>query len=57
MKVIFSDFDGTLTVASGKLGASFFELLELIEQNQAELVVVSGRSLSWGHFLLTHFPI
>lgn len=56
MKVIFSDFDGTLTVG-GKLGASFFELIELIEKNKSELVIVSGRSLSWGHFLLTHFPL
>lgn len=56
MKVIFSDFDGTLTIGE-KLGASFFELLELIEKNKAELVIVSGRSISWGHFLLTHFPL
>lgn len=56
MKIVFSDFDGTLTV-NGKLGAVFFELLELIEKNDSELVIVSGRSLSWGHFLLTHFPL
>ena len=56
MKIVFSDFDGTLTV-NGKLGAVFFELLDLIEKNGSELVVVSGRSLSWGHFLLTHFPL
>ncbi len=56
MKIIFSDFDGTLT-NNGKLGAVFFELLDLIERNNSELVVVSGRSLSWGHFLLTHFPL
>lgn len=56
MKIIFSDFDGTLTI-NGKLGAVFFDLLELIEKNNSELVIVSGRSLSWGHFLLTHFPL
>lgn len=56
MKIIFSDFDGTLT-NNGKLGAVFFELLSLIEENKSELIVVSGRSLSWGHFLLTHFPL
>lgn len=56
MKIVFSDFDGTLT-NNGKLGAVFFELLELIEKNNSELVIVSGRSLSWGHFLLTHFPL
>lgn len=56
MKIVFSDFDGTLT-NNGKLGAVFFDLLNIIEANQSELVIVSGRSLSWGHFLLTHFPL
>jgi len=56
MKIVFSDFDGTLTY-NGKLGAIFFDLLSLIEANQSELIIVSGRSLSWGHFLLTHFPL
>lgn len=54
MKVIFSDFDGTLT-NNGKLGAIFFDIISIIEQHKSELVIVSGRSLSWGHFLLTHF--
>lgn len=56
MKIVFSDFDGTLT-NNGKLGAVFFKILELIEKSESELVVVSGRSVSWGHFLLTHFPL
>ncbi|MBT4790012.1 MAG: HAD family phosphatase [Halobacteriovoraceae bacterium] len=56
MKIIFSDFDGTLT-NNGKLGAVFFDLLNLIDKNKSELVIVSGRSLSWGHFFLTHFPL
>lgn len=56
MKIVFSDFDGTLT-QHGKLGAIFFDLLNLVEANQSELVIVSGRSVSWGHFLLTHFPL
>lgn len=56
MKVIFSDFDGTLT-HNGHLGAVFFDLLNLIEKNKSELIIVSGRSLSWGHFFLTHFPL
>lgn len=56
MKIVFSDFDGTLT-NNGKLGAIFFDLLSLIENNESELVIVSGRSLSWGHFFLTHFPL
>lgn len=56
-KIIFSDFDGTLTDASGMVRDSFFELLSLLQEHEAKLVIVSGRSLSWGHFLLTHFPI
>lgn len=56
MKIVFSDFDGTLT-NNGNLGAVFFELITLIEANLSELVIVSGRSLSWGHFFLTHFPL
>lgn len=56
MKIVFSDFDGTLT-NNGKLGAVFFDILNLIEKNESELIIVSGRSLSWGHFFLTHFPI
>lgn len=56
MKIVFSDFDGTLT-QNGKLGAVFFELLNLVSANQSEIVIISGRSVSWGHFLLTHFPL
>lgn len=56
MKIVFSDFDGTLT-NNGKLGAVFFELLDLIQKNNSELIIVSGRSVSWGHFLVTHFPL
>ena len=56
MKIVFSDFDGTLT-SNGHLGAVFFDIIKLIEKNNSELVIVSGRSLSWGHFFLTHFPL
>lgn len=54
--IFFSDFDGTLTL-EGKLTREFFEIIELIKHHGHELVIVSGRSLSWGHFLLTHFPL
>ncbi len=56
MKIVFSDFDGTLT-QKGKIGPLFFNILDLVHSNGAEFVVVSGRSISWGHFLLTHFPL
>jgi HAD superfamily hydrolase (TIGR01484 family) len=56
MSLIFSDFDGTLTLHES-LSPVFFDVLQCIQENKAELVVVSGRSVSWGHFLLTHFPL
>ena len=54
--IIFSDFDGTLTKDNRELSLEFFEILETIKNLNSELVIVSGRSLSWGHFFLTHFP-
>ncbi|MBL7663647.1 MAG: HAD family phosphatase [Bacteriovoracaceae bacterium] len=56
MKIIFSDFDGTLT-HNRMLGSQFFDILNLTHKNNAEFIVVTGRSISWGHFLLTHFPM
>ncbi|MBD66348.1 MAG: hypothetical protein CME62_14150 [Halobacteriovoraceae bacterium] len=53
---IFSDFDGTLTT-NGELGTVFFDILNETKRLNSELIIVSGRSLSWGHFFLTHFPI
>lgn len=54
-KIIFSDFDGTLTYKE-ELGPVFFNIITLLESKKAPLVIVTGRSLSWGHFLLTHIP-
>jgi HAD superfamily hydrolase (TIGR01484 family) len=54
--IFFSDFDGTLTI-DGDLTRDFFDIIELLEKHGHELVIVSGRSLSWGHFFLTHFPL
>lgn len=55
--IIFSDFDGTLTKEGRELTRDFFEIIDLIHKNKNELIIVSGRSISWGHFLLTHFPL
>jgi HAD superfamily hydrolase (TIGR01484 family) len=55
--IFFSDFDGTLTKEGKELTREIFDIIELIKKNNHELVIVSGRSLSWGHFLLTHFPL
>ncbi len=55
--IFFSDFDGTLTMEGRELTREFFDIMELIKTKSHELVIVSGRSLSWGHFFLTHFPL
>jgi HAD superfamily hydrolase (TIGR01484 family) len=55
--IFFSDFDGTLTEEGSGLTREFFEIIDLIHKNGHELVIVSGRSISWGHFFLTHFPL
>lgn len=52
-KLIFSDFDGTLTLGD-ELGPSFFTFLDLLKKNDIPLVIVTGRSKSWGHFFMTH---
>lgn len=55
-KLIFSDFDGTLTL-NGQLSPEFFHVLDLVKTQDIPFVIISGRSLSWGHFLLSHTPI
>ena len=56
IKIVFSDFDGTLTHGH-ELRSSFFEVLNECKRLNAELVITTGRSLSWGHYFLTHFPM
>ena len=51
-KIVFSDFDGTLTEQGDSL---VFFMPETIKKNGSKLVIVTGRPLSWAHFLLTHF--
>ena len=55
-KLVFSDFDGTLT-KQGKFSPAFFDVLELIKTNESDLIIVTGRPLSWAHFLITHFDL
>jgi HAD superfamily hydrolase (TIGR01484 family) len=55
--IFFSDFDGTLTGEDKELTGHFFDIINYIQDNNHELIIVSGRSISWGHFLLTHFPL
>ncbi|MCR9203788.1 MAG: HAD-IIB family hydrolase [Halobacteriovoraceae bacterium] len=53
-KIVFSDFDGTLTLHE-ELRVSFFEIISLLKSQNLPLVIVTGRSKSWAHFLLSHF--
>lgn len=55
-KVVYSDFDGTLTEGHF-LSPLFFEVLDHLEKSKTPLIITTGRSLSWGHFFLTHFPL
>ena len=55
-KIIFSDFDGTLTDRA-LCALIFFEVFELSHRLGAEFVVVTGRPLSWSHFLMSHTPM
>ena len=54
-KIIFSDFDGTLTLKQA-LTPVFFDILNLAEENNIPFIIVTGRSKSWAHFFLSHFP-
>jgi HAD superfamily hydrolase (TIGR01484 family) len=53
-RVIFSDFDGTLTLGHD-LSREFFEVLDWCHQKKCPLIINTGRSLQWGLFFLTHF--
>ncbi len=53
-KIIFSDFDGTLTKGT-EFTPRFFDILSLCKSHSIPLIIVTGRSLSWAHFLITHF--
>ncbi len=52
-KIVLSDFDGTLTDHT-ELGPIFFDIISFLKQRKIPLLIVTGRSISWGHFLLTH---
>ena len=49
--IVFSDFDGTLTDHT-EFSPAFFEILSLLKEQNTPLVIVTGRSLSWAHFLI-----
>lgn len=53
-KIIFSDFDGTLTEGH-RMSRLFFDTLDLCEKHEIPFVVVTGRSVQWAYFTLTHF--
>ena len=55
-KIVYSDFDGTLT-DHNRMSPIFFEILDLCKSKKLPFVIVTGRSLSWAHFLMTHFDL
>ncbi len=54
-ELIFSDFDGTLTVGND-MSPIFFDLLTFLDKKNVPLIIITGRSISWSHFFLSHFP-
>lgn len=55
-RIVFSDFDGTMTV-NEQMVPLFFDILSLLNSHNIPLVIVTGRSQAWGHFFLTHFDM
>lgn len=53
-KIIFSDFDGTLTDHT-EFSPKFLDIINLLNSKKIPLIIVTGRSVSWAHFFLTHF--
>lgn len=53
-KIVFSDFDGTLTDHT-EFSPTFLDILTQLKAQEVPLIIVTGRSISWAHFLLTHF--
>ena len=54
---VFADFDGTLTLANGKLSHHLFELIDLLNSKEIPLIINTGRSVGWGLFILSHFDV
>lgn len=54
-RIVFSDFDGTLTDGTN-LCPIFFDIVDFLDSKDIPLIIVTGRSVSWAHFLLVHFP-
>lgn len=54
LSLVFSDFDGTLTFRD-QLTREFHDIIDLLKGHGVPLVICTGRSKSWAHFLLTHF--
>ncbi len=53
--IVFSDFDGTLTCGRS-INNRLLEIIALLEKKDIPLIIVTGRSVFWGYFLLSHFP-
>lgn len=56
MKTIFTDFDGTITNQKGELLDSTLKELYKISK-KFNIVIVTGRPVSWGQFMIHTLPI
>ena len=56
MNTIFSDFDGTITNTEGELLDSTLKELYIISK-KFNIVIVTGRPVSWGQFIIHTLPI
>ena len=53
-KIILSDFDGTLSDHT-EFSTKFIDIINLCHEKETPFIIVTGRSISWAHFFLTHF--
>lgn len=47
--IVFSDFDGTLTL-DHYIIHRFIDVIDLLEKNNIPLVITTGRPIEWGYF-------
>ena len=53
-KLVLSDFDGTLSDHK-EFSTKFIDIINLCHDKNTPFIIVTGRSISWAHFFLTHF--
>ncbi len=54
---VFTDIDGTLTDAHGRIPSSAFKAMESLQENGLRLVVVTGRPAGWCDLIARTWPV